>query len=245
VTAVVRPTPPSLTVVVMAYDEVANLEAVVRELAGALASLPGAPRRDDELLVVDDGSRDGTGALADRLAAELPGMRVVHHPVNRGLGGVYRTGFERAARDLVTFFPADGQFPASILDGFCQLMVEHDLVLGYLPGRGGSIAARGLSAAEKVLYRLLFGRMPRFQGVFMVRRSLLAGLDLETTGRGWGVVMEMVLKICRGRHRVVSVATDLRPRLSGHSKVNDLRTVWINVRQALALRRLMRRGVPR
>jgi hypothetical protein len=83
--------------------------------------------------------------------------------------------------------------------------------------------------------------MPRFQGVFMVRRSLLAGLALETTGRGWGVVMEMVMKIFRGGHRVVSVPTEVRPRRSGRSKVNNLRTIWINLRQALELRRTLAR----
>ena len=83
---------PSLSVVVMAYDEAGNLEAVVRELHGVITALPGP--RADEILIVDDGSRDGTGAVADRLAGVLPAVRVIHHDVNRGLGGVYRTGFE-------------------------------------------------------------------------------------------------------------------------------------------------------
>jgi glycosyltransferase involved in cell wall biosynthesis len=233
--------PASVSVIVMAYNEVANLEAVVRELAAALAGLPGAPGRADELLLVDDGSSDGTAALAERLAAEVPGARVLHHTVNRGLGGVYRTGFEQAIGDLVTFFPADGQFPASSLSVFYDLMAGHDLVLGYLLHRDGSLVARVLSAAERVLYRGLFGAMPRFQGVFMVRRSLLPGLALATTGRGWGVVMEMVLKVFRAGHRVVSVPTEHRPRLSGRSKVNNLRTIWVNLRQALELRRTLAR----
>jgi glycosyltransferase involved in cell wall biosynthesis len=229
---------PSLSVVVMAYDEAANLEPVVRELHGVIGALPGP--RADELLIVDDGSRDGTGAVADRLAGELPGVRVIHHGVNRGLGGVYRTGFREAARDLVTFFPADGQFPADIIRSFYPLMGDHDLVLGYLPQRASSPLAKGLSAAEKVLYRLLFGPMPRYQGVFMVRRPVLQALTLHTEGRGWGVVMEMVLRIFRGPYRVTSVPTTLRPRMSGQSKVNNLRTVWTNLRQAVDLRRTLR-----
>jgi glycosyltransferase involved in cell wall biosynthesis len=229
---------PSLSVVVMAYDEAANLEAVVRELHGVLGTLPGP--RADELLIVDDGSRDGTGAVADRLAGALGGVRVIHHDVNRGLGGVYRTGFQEAARDLVTFFPADGQFPAAIIQTFYPLMSEYDLVLGYLPRRASSPLAKGLSAAEKVLYRMLFGPMPRYQGVFMVRRKVLQELTLQTTGRGWGVVMEMVLRIFRGPYRVTSVPTTLRPRMSGQSKVNNVRTVWTNLKQAVALRRTLR-----
>jgi glycosyltransferase involved in cell wall biosynthesis len=226
----------SVSVIVMAYNEAANLEPVVRELLDALATLPPA---DHEVVIVDDGSADGTGALADRLA-ELPRVRVVHHPENRGLGGVYRTGFEAGRRDLLTFFPADGQFPAAIIRTFHPLMKSHDLVLGYLPNRGGALLARGLSAAEKLLYRALFGPMPRYQGVFMLRRSVLAAIPLETTGRGWGVVMEMVLRVARGGHRVTSVATTLRPRRSGRSKVNNPRTVLVNLQQAFALRRRLR-----
>jgi dolichol-phosphate mannosyltransferase len=229
---------PSLSVVVMAFDELANLEPTVAELLAALARLPPAAH---ELIIVDDGSRDGTGSLADRLAAAHPGVRVVHHPENRGLGGVYRTGFHEARGDLVTFFPADGQFPATILVDFHPRLRDHDLVLGYLPRRHSSLLARGLSLAEKVLYRGLFGPMPRYQGIFMVRRELLASLDLRTTGRGWGVVMEMVLRIARGGHRVTSVPTELRPRLSGRSKVNNPRAVWNNLRQAFALRQTLRR----
>jgi glycosyltransferase involved in cell wall biosynthesis len=228
----------SLSVVVMAYDELANLEPTVAELLAALARLP--PDRH-ELIIVDDGSRDGTGALADRLATAHPGVRVVHHPENRGLGGVYRTGFQEARADLVTFFPADGQFPAAILVDFHPRLRDHDLVLGYIPRRDSSLLARGLSLAEKVLYRGLFGPMPRYQGIFMVRRDLLASLDLRTTGRGWGVVMEMVLRIARGGHRVASLPTELRPRLSGRSKVNNPRAVWNNLRQAFALRQTLRR----
>src|SRR5207249_901760 len=145
------------------------------------------------------------------LAGALPGVRVVHHGANRGLGGVYRTGFEHAAGDLVSFFPADGQFPATILADFYPAMSDCDLVLGYLPERQSSPLAKGLSAAEKVLYRLMFGPMPRYQGVFMVRGPVLRGLRLETEGRGWGVVMEMVLKISRGPYRVKSRPTPLRP----------------------------------
>lgn len=221
----------------MAYNEAANLGEVVRELHGQLALLPGY----HELLVVDDGSRDGTGALADELAVELPRVRVIHHGANRGLGGVYRTGFDEASGDLLSFFPADGQFPASILATFLPVIeAGHDLVLGYIPRRDGGLVGRGLSVAERALYRVLYGRLPRWQGVFMVRRSTLAQIPpLETRGRGWGVCMEMVLRIDRGGHRVTSVPTDFRPRLSGRSKVNNLRTVWTNLEQAFALRRTL------
>ena len=224
----------SLSVVVMAFNEVANLETVVREIHGELRAL-GWPF---QIVIVDDGSSDGTGALADRLAGELANVQVIHHAVNQGLGGVYRTGFERGGGDLLSFFPADGQFPATIITQLAPLMADHDLVLGYLPQRAGSIA-KGLSLAERALYRLLFGPMPRFQGIFMLRGQVLQQIELRTTGRGWGICMEMVLRVYRGGYRVTSVPTAFRPRLSGRSKVNNARTIWINLKQAVALRRVL------
>ena len=81
-----------ISVMVMAYNEVGNLEPVVRELVRELHLLA----RPWELVIIDDGSTDGTAALADALAAGISGVRVLHHETNQGLGGVYRTGFAGA-----------------------------------------------------------------------------------------------------------------------------------------------------
>lgn len=215
----------------MAYNESGSLEAVTRELKGSLAGL-GV---EHELLIVDDGSVDGTGAIADRLSTDVAGVRVVHHDVNRGLGGVYRTGFSQARGDLVTFFPADGQFPATILESFLPRMANTDMVLGYLDAGRGLVGGI-LSGVERALYRALLGRMPRFQGVFMFRRCLLAQVPLRSEGRGWGVVMELILRIHRAGYRVESVPIAIRPRMSGRSKVQNWLTAWSNFRQLLELR---------
>ncbi len=222
---------PRLTVVVMAYDEVQSLESVVDELLGELESLP------HEVVVVDDGSRDGTGALADELAEKHETVRVVHHDPNAGLGGVYRTGFSEARGEYLTFFPADGQFPAEIIGQFLPLMQTHDLVLGYLPQRSDSVVAKLLSGVERVLYRLLFGGFPKFQGVLMVRTQVLREVELVSAGRGWAVVMELILRIDRAGHRVCSEPTGWRPRAHGTSKVNNVRTILANLRQLGTLSR--------
>jgi len=228
---------PTLSVVVLAYNEVETLERTSRELLQELDRL-AVPA---ELVVVDDGSTDGTGALADQLAASEPRVRVIHHHPNLGLGGVYRTGFSQAAGDYVTFFPADGQFPATIIGDFLPRMSDHEMVLGFLPRRDSSRVSRGLSLAERVLYRILFGRMPRFQGILMFHRHLLARHTLHSQGRGWAVLLEFIIRCSRDGCRIVTVATDVRPRTHGASKVNNLRTIWSNFRQVLALRKTLRR----
>lgn len=229
------PAPLDLTVVVMTFDEVATLGTTIDEIRTELSRL-GRPW---EILIVDDGSTDGSGAAADALAAADPHLRVVHHPVNRGLGEVYRTGFEQAAATYVTFFPADGQFPAAIIGEFRAGIEGVDLVLGLLPPRRDSRLGHLLSTAEKALYRVVVGPMPPFQGILLFRRSLLQGMRLRSEGRGWGILMEFLLRAVRGGARYVNRPTVLRARTAGRSKVNNPRTILANVRQMLTLRSLL------
>ena len=216
----------------MAYNEAASLEAVVHEILESTAAL------DAEVLIVDDGSRDGTAQIADRWRDREPRVRVIHHEINRGVGEVYRSGFAAARGELVTFLPADGQFPASVVTTFVDEMRDVDLVLGYLPEQAGtrSLVGKVLSTCEKLLYRLLFGPMPKFQGVLMFRRARFQELTLVSKGRGWTLLTELIVKAMRRGWRVRSVPTPLRARMAGESKVNNLRSVLSNLRQALILR---------
>jgi hypothetical protein len=83
----------------------------------------------------------------------------------------------------------------------------------------------------------LFGGFPRFQGLFLLRRSVLAELTLVSDGRGWAVVMELILRVSRGPWRIVHAPNELKPRMSGESKVNNWRTIAANLRQLADLRR--------
>ena len=222
-------------VVVMAFDEVASLEGVVSEIAAACGELD----RPWEVLIVDDGSRDGTGDLADRVAAGREQVRVVHHERNQGLGGVYRTGFAESRAAFVTFFPADGQFDPALIGRFLERIQDADMVLGYYTSRARGLPGRLLSALERLLYVALFGHMPGFRGVLLYRRELLERFPPKSTGRGWVVLMELILRADRGGCRLVSEPTGLRPRVSGTSKVQNLRTVVANLRQLVALRRVL------
>lgn len=228
--------PDGVTTCVFAWNEAATVEGVVHEIAAALGRL-AVPF---EIVVIDDGSVDGTSEIADRLAAEVEGVRVVHHGANRGLGAVYRTGFEAARGTYLTFFPADGQFAATILEDFYPRMGGLDLCLGYVPNRT-DLVGRALSAAERVLYRALLGPMPRFQGVFMIRRRLLDEIPLASRGRGWAIVMELVIRASRRGYRIASVPTTLRPRTSGISKVNNWRSIQANLKQLVVLRSMIPR----
>jgi glycosyltransferase involved in cell wall biosynthesis len=228
-------TVPSITVCVFAWDEVETLGAFLDELRATLERLA----EPWEVIVIDDGSTDGSGALADAKAAETPGMRVIHHPTNEGLGGVYRTGFREARGEVLTFFPGDAQFPASIIEALFPRMATTDMVLGYIPKRPDDVLGRSLSVVERVLYRVLLGKLPRFQGVFMLRRNVLERVPLVSQGRGWAIVMELILRVSRAGYRTTSIATAYRARTAGRSKVNNIRSIEANLRQLLALKQLI------
>ncbi len=225
----------SISVVVMAFNEVSSLETVVRETESILSELG----RIYEIIIIDDGSSDGTETIADRLAEEFATVRVVHHKTNQGLGAVYRTGFSQVQGDFVTFFPADGQFPTTIIEQFVPFMSNTDMVLGYIPKRSSSLPAKLLSMAEKALYRMLFGPLPKFQGVFMFKRTLLNELELKSTGRGWAVLMELIIRAFRGGYKITSVPTEMCPRISGRSKVNNIPTILSNLKQMITLTRYL------
>ena len=225
-------TAPTLTVVIMAYNEAASLRPVSDEILAELER-SGVTH---EILFIDDGSTDGTADICDVLAKTYPVCRVIHHRPNLGLGGVYRSGFREARGKWLTFFPADGQFPATIIGHYLTHIDGTDMILGYLPERDGPLTSKLLSQAERWLFRALFGDFPRFQGILMFRRSLLEKHRLVSQGRGWTVLMEFILRATRGGARHTSLPIHLRPRQSGHSKVNNLRSISSNLRQVLALR---------
>jgi len=223
-----------ITVAVMNYNEAKSLRSVVEEILGVLERM-GNPH---EVVIINDGSTDGSGDLADQLAREYKAVRVLHHPINLGLGAVYRNGFTCGRMDLGTLFPADGQFDAEIIPQFVRRFDEADMVLGFIPeyGKNRKPLARFFSWCERTLVRVMFGRFPEFQGIMMFRRPLIDTVKLTSTGRGWIIQMELIIRFMRKKYRIVNEPTGLRARMSGESKVNNLKSILSNVRQLFVLR---------
>lgn len=220
-----------LSILVKAFNEAASLATVVTELQRVFASTSWAY----EIIIVNDGSHDRTGDIADALARRDQRVRAIHHPENRGIGEVYRTGFSAMRGAFMTWVDGDGQFPADVFPRFLQILNEQrcDLVLGYVQDQREkrSVPGRLLSFGERSLYRLMFGPLPEFQGALMFRSSMYHALGLRPSGRGWGIVMELIIRATRGGFRVVSVPITLRARMSGSSKVTNMGTIWANLHQ--------------
>jgi glycosyltransferase involved in cell wall biosynthesis len=227
----------SISVIVPVYNERASIEMVVRE---ALATLDETGQKG-EILVIDDGSTDGTGNIADRVAEEHDRVTVIHHQVNRGLGEVYRTAFGKISGDYVTILAGDGEVPACTIQTFLPHIGDVDMVLGflpsgkYLPNGKPDLRSRLLSGTERALYRAAFGTFPKFQGTLMFRRSLLEKVPLSSTGRGWMIMSELLIRASRAGYRMVSIPIEMRPRIAGRSKVKNLRMSIIMFCQLIRL----------
>ena len=239
-------------VVLPTYNERENIEPMA---AAILAALPEA-----SLLVVDDGSPDGTGLLADTIAAREPRVSVLHRPGKQGLGVAYREGFRwvLARPDAKAVVQMDADFshdPAALSELLAPLMRGADLVLGtrYMPGgrtvgwpayrklisRGGTLFARSVLLLP---YRDLTG------GFKAWRCELLDAIRLrETSGSGYGFQIETTWWAHRRGARIVQVPITFRERVAGSSKmsggiVREAMLLVVRLRLAAIRDAFVRRG---
>lgn len=205
-----------------AYNDENSISALVENVAAILQQIT----RDYEVIVVNDGSSDGTAAVLDKLAARLPYLRVVHHPRNRGYGGALRSGFEHATKDMVFYTDGDGQYDVAEIANLIPLMTEDvDVVNGYKRKRSDNRRRIVLGGIYKFLARTLFGLPIRdvdcdFR---LMRRTMIQSIELTSTS---GVVCtEMIYKLTQAGCRFAETPVHHYPRLHGQSQFFTLKRV--------------------
>ena len=211
-------------VCVPTYEERENLEPLVRALAEVLDT------SRDRVLVIDDGSPDGTGELADRLAAELPFVDVLHRARKEGLGRAYVAGFrialERGA-ELVLEMDCDFSHDPADVPRLIEAAADADLVLGsrYVPGGGvrdWGLVRRLISRGASIYTRVLLMPVRDATGGFKCfRREVLEAIDLDAVqAHGYGFQGEMTYRAVRLGLRVAEVPIVFRDRRAGSSKMD-------------------------
>ncbi len=216
---------PGTWVVLPTFDEAENLPGIA---AAILAQLPEAT-----LLVVDDGSPDGTGALADELAASDGRVRVRHRPAKQGLGRAYLDGFRVAldgGADIVVQMDADWSHDPAALPSLLGPIVDDqvDVVLGsrYCPGGGvvdWGLARRLISRGGSLFARTVLGLGPHdLTGGFKAwRAATLAGIPMDGIHAGGYVFqIEMTFRASRLGARIREVPIVFRDRRVGQSKMS-------------------------
>ena len=222
------------TICLPTYNERENLEPMVRALADVL-------RPGDRVLVIDDRSPDGTGAIADRLAGELEFVGVLHRERKEGLGPAYLDGFRRAlaeGAELVLEMDCDfSHDPKDVLRLVAAVEDGADVALGSRYVRGGSVGNWGLvrrfiSRGGSIYAQVLIGtRIRDLTGGFKCyRRAVLERIDLDGIGsRGYAFQIETTYRALRAGFRVVEVPIRFVDREAGGSKMSRsivLEAIW-------------------
>jgi glycosyltransferase involved in cell wall biosynthesis len=234
------PTLRSLSVVLPCFDEAPNVAAAVAEAHAAASAFAQA----HEVIIVDDGSTDGTGAIAEKLAASDPRVRVVSHEVNRGYGAALRSGFAATRHEWVLLTDGDLQFDLSELEAFVPLAVDHDLIAGYRIGRADPVGRRVAAHAWNLLMRRSFGVGLRdVDCAFkLMRGDHLRALPLQSEGAM--VSTELLVRARQADWRIAELGVNHRARAAGTASGGDPRVVLRAFRERRALLRALRTGEP-
>lgn len=212
----------SISVFFPAFNDEGTIAAMV---TNALALLP-CFTDDYEVIVVNDGSADGTAAVLDELARTLPRVRVVHHHRNRGYGAALRTGFNHASKELIFYTDGDGQYDTREMVTLLPLMTsEVEIVNGYKLKRADSRRRIVIGKIYNRLARALF-RLPIRDvdcDFRLIRRRVMEQIELESAS---GMVCtEMIYKLRALGCRFVETPVHHYPRLHGQSQFFNFRCV--------------------
>lgn len=233
-----------MVIVIPTYNEALNLEGIVQRV---LRTVPTA-----DVLVVDDASPDGTGDLADALAARDPRVTVQHRARKAGLGAAYLDGFAVALRRgyaVVGEMDADGSHQPEQLPLLVEALADADLVIGSRWVRGGTVVdwslfRKALSVGGNLYARLLLGIPVRdvTAGFRLFRATTLEtiGLD-EVDSVGYCFQTDLTLRTIRAGLRVREVPIEFVERVQGESKM-DRAVAWESLRRITVWGLAERRG---
>lgn len=226
------------------WNEEAYIHRAINAATGACRGLIAAGEITDyELIIVDDASTDATPRLADEIAAADAHVKVVHHPVNRKLGGSIKTGFSAATGDLVLYTDADLPFDMAEVAKACRIMrlYESDIVSAYRHDRTGEGALREIyTLLYNLLIRRLFGvRMRDINFAFkLCKRQIFDHIALVSEGSF--IDAELIIRAKKLGYEVTQFGVDYFPRTRGVSTLSSPKVIVKIVREMLALRSELR-----
>ena len=195
---------------------------------------------DYELIVIDDNSTDRTPEIADRLAADDPRVRVVHHEKNRKLGGAMKTGFATATGDLVLYTDADLPFDMHELPRAVRLLREYevDIISAYRFDRTGEGSLRAIyTFVYNALIKTLFGVKVRdINFAFkLCRRRIFEHVELKSEGSF--IDAELVIRATRLGYEIMQMGVDYFPRTRGESTLSSPGVIVTILREMWGLRK--------
>jgi len=228
---------PSLSVFFPCYNEEANVEKTT------LAALRTCRRFTDDLevIIVNDGSRDRTGEIADRLAAEHREVRAVHNKPNQGYGGALQRGFRDSTKEWVFYTDGDGQFDFAEIDKLIPLLNQFDIVSAYRLERQDSllrkINAFGWTSLVNVVFRLWLRDIDCAFKLYP--RRLFQ--EIEMKSKGAMIDAEILARARRLGYTIGQVGVHHYPRTAGEQTGAKLRVILRAFKELFVLRKEIQR----
>jgi glycosyltransferase involved in cell wall biosynthesis len=223
--------PESISCILPAYNEEKNLEAAVKSCFEALERL----FENFEIIIVDDGSDDGTKELAHKLAADDSRIKVVHHENNLGYGAALRSGFSAANEKLIFFTDSDGQFDPNEIEKLIPRLAKTDMVVGFRSQRADPPLRKIYGSLFSLIIRIIFGIQVRdINCAFKIfRKSIIDGVTLESPG---ALVNAELLIIARQKGITpIEVPVSHFPRKHGQQTGGSLKVVFRAGMELIAL----------
>lgn len=202
-------------------NEEKNLEAAVQNVFLSCERLGVS----GEIVIVNDGSTDNTGKLAEELKAKHSFIQAVHHDRPQGIGGSFWDGVRIARGEAVVMIPGDGENDAAEILRYLPLMEQVDMVVPYVFNRQvRSPARRMLSNLYRGIINLSFGTTLNYMnGTVLYRKSILEGLELKA--KGFFYQTELLIKCIRNGYLYAEVPYALLQRATGRSKATSLKSL--------------------
>jgi glycosyltransferase involved in cell wall biosynthesis len=218
------------------YNEQENIRRVTGECISALEKLV----EDWELILVNDGSKDQTRALADELAQGNARIRAVHHPVNHGYGAALQSGFSAARKEYVFYTDGDGQFDINQIVRLFPLADQYDIVSGYRLDRQDNRIRRFNAWAWGTLVKRLLGfRCRDVDSAFkLYRREIFDHFEMKSNGAL--IDAEILARANHAGYTLTEVGVNHKPRLAGKSTGGNIKVILKAFRELWRLRKDIR-----
>lgn len=210
-----------ISVIFPVHNESKNIERVVKDAVSVLENL----FRQFEIIIVDDGSSDGTNEIATRLTAVNKDIHVVRHRKNRGYGATVRSGFEKASFDLILLCDGDGQFDISEIQKLLSHIESYDFVIGYRKNRRDPFYRKLLGQIWSFMISCLF--KVNFKdincGFKLLKSHIIKGLNLYSIG---GVISaEILVRANQKNVHIKEVPVNHKQRIYGKQSGASPRTI--------------------
>lgn len=212
-----------------AYNEEENLESVVLKVIEILKEISNR----FEVIIVNNGSTDKTGDIADNLAKRIPEVRVIHHSTNREYGGALKSGFTNAKYENVAYMDSDNQYDFSDIKIMIPLLEKYDIVTGYRMNRSDSSYRIFQSEIYNLVIKILFGlRVKDIDCSLKIYKKYVLD-NMQITSNSPFIDAEMMIKAKKNGYKIGEIGVKNFPRIAGSATGANPKGIFITLKEII------------